>query len=95
MDVLSLRKLAREAGARGPAAPPPDETQRVRSAENQDRTYPLLPDEIRIGDREELIDAAFIKRCPKEVLRSLMQKYGSDQVNEALRTRSRQTSPLW
>jgi hypothetical protein len=95
MSVPELRKLARDAGARGAVAPPPDETQRVRSIENQDRTYPPLPDELRIGDHEELIDAAYIKRCSKEVLRALIKKYGPDQVNEALRTRSPQTSPLW
>jgi hypothetical protein len=95
LDVPTLRKMARESGARGQAPPPNDETQRIRAIENQDRTYPLLPDELRIGDRDELIDAAYIRRCSKEVLRSLMQKYGSDQINEALRTRSPQTSPLW
>ena len=95
MDIPSLRKLAREAGARGQAAPPPDETQRVRAIENHDRSYPLLPDELRIGDREELIDAAYIRRCPKEVLKSLIHKYGAPQIDEALRTRSPQTSPLW
>ncbi len=95
MDVPTLRKLAREAGARGQAAPPPDEIQRVRWIENQDRSYPPLPDEIRINDREELIDASYIKRCSKETLRALIKKYGPDQVNEALRTRSPQTSPLW
>src|SRR5947207_1960934 len=47
MDIPSLRKLAREAGARGAVASPPDETQRVRAIENQDRTYPPLPDELR------------------------------------------------
>jgi len=95
LDIPTLRKLARDAGARGPVAPPPDETQRVRAVENQDRSYPPLPDELRIGDREELIDSAYIRRCPKEVLRSLMQKYGSDQINEALRTRRSDASPLW
>jgi hypothetical protein len=97
MDIPSLRKLAREAGARGQAAPPPDETQRVRQAEEKfyGTGYPVLPDELRIGDRDELIDAAYIKRCSKETLRLLMKRYGADQVNEALRTRSPQTSPLW
>jgi hypothetical protein len=95
MDVPTLRKLARQAGARGPAPVAPDETQRVRAVENQDRTYPLLPDELRIGDREELIDSAYIRRCSKEVLRSLIHKYGAPQIDEALRTRSPQTSPLW
>jgi len=95
LDIPALRKMARETGARGQAPVALDETQRVRAVENQDRTYPPLPDELRIGDREELIDAAYIKRCPKEVLRALIKKYGPDQVNEALRTRSPQTSPLW
>jgi hypothetical protein len=95
MDISSLRKLAREAGARGPAVVLPDETQRVRAIENQDRTYPELPDELRIGDRDELIDAAFIKRCSKETLRLLIKRYGSDQINEALRTRISGVNPLW
>jgi len=95
-DLPTLRKLAREAGARGPVAPQLDETQRVGQAERADGiTYPPLPDEIRIGDSEELIDAAFIKRCSKEVLRSLIKRYGSDQVTEALRTRIRGVNPLW
>jgi hypothetical protein len=95
-DIPTLRKLAREAGARGAAAPQFDETQRVRAAERNDGiAYPRLPDEIRIGDREELIDAAFIKRCSKEVLRSLIKRYGSDQVTEALRTRISGVTPLW
>jgi len=94
LDIPTLRKMAKESGARGQAPPPPDETQRVRAAENQG-TFPELPDELRIGDRDELIDAAYIRRCPKEVLRSLIKRYGPDQVNEALRTRSPQTSPLW
>ncbi len=95
MDIPTLRKLAREAGARGQAPPPPDETQRVRAIENQDRAYPLLPDELRIEDREELIDAAYIRRCPKEVLKSLIKKYGAPQIDEALRTRTSGVNPLW
>ncbi len=95
MDIPTLRKLAREAGVAGAVAPLPDETQRMRAIENQDGTYPVLPDELRIGDREELIDAAYIRRCPKEVLRSLIKRYGAAQIDEALRTRSPQTSPLW
>jgi len=94
-DIPTLRKLVREAGARGQTPPPQDETQRVRAAENQDRTYPPLPDEIRIAGREELIDAAYIRRCPKEVLRALIQRFGAPQIDEALRPRSPQTSPLW
>ena len=95
MDIPTLRKLAKEAGARGQAPPPPDETQRVRAIENQDRSYPELPDELRIGDREELIDAAYIRRCPKEVLRSLIKKFGAPQIDEALRTRISGVNPLW
>jgi len=95
LDIPTLRKMAREAGARGQAAPPPDETQRMRAIENQDRAYPLLPDELRIEDREELIDAAYIRRCPKEVLKSLIKKYGAPQIDEALRTRTSGVNPLW
>jgi hypothetical protein len=97
MDIPSLRKLAREAGARGPATPQPDETQRIRAAERNDGVaYPPLPDEIRIGDgAEEVLDASFVRRCSKETLRFLIQRYGSDQINEALRTRRPEVSPLW
>ena len=88
MDIPALRKLAREAGARGPVAPQPDETQRIRAAERVDgTTYAPLPDEILIGDREEVLDAAFIRRCSKETLRLLLKRYGSEQINEALQTR--------
>lgn len=89
MDIPSLRKLAREAGARGPAAPEPDETQRVRAIEKQDGTvYPSLPDEFRDGNGpEEVLNAEFIKKCSKETLRLLIKRYGSDQINELLRNR--------
>ena len=88
-DIPTLRKLAREAGARGPVAPQLDETQKVRQAERVDGTvYPSLPDEFRNGNNpEEVLDAAFIRKCSKETLRLLLKRYGADQVNEALRTR--------
>jgi hypothetical protein len=88
-DIPTLRKLAREAGARGPAAPQPDETQRVRAAERADGVaYPPLPDEFRDGNNpEEVLNAAFIKKCSKETLQLLIKRYGSEQINEALRTR--------
>jgi hypothetical protein len=88
-DIPTLRKLAREAGARGTAAPQLDETQRVRAAERADCVaYPPLPDEFRDGNNsEEVLNAAFIKKCSKETLRLLIKRYGADQVNEALRTR--------
>jgi len=88
-DIPTLRKLTREAGARGPVAPQPDETQRIRAAERVDgTTYPPLPDEFRDGNNpEEVLDAAFIRKCSKETLRLLLKRYGADQVNEALRTR--------
>jgi hypothetical protein len=91
MDVLSLRKLVREEGARGPVQPPPDETQRVRQAEEKlfYGTYPPMPDEFRDGNGpEQVLNAEFIRKCSKETLRLLMKRYGSDQVNEALRTRT-------
>jgi hypothetical protein len=88
LDIPTLRKLAREAGARGPATSQPDETQRIRAAERVDGTYPSLPDEFRDGNNpEEVLDAAFIRKCSKETLRLLLKRYGADQVNEALRTR--------
>jgi hypothetical protein len=88
-DLPTLRKLAREAGARGPVAPQLDETQRVRAAERVDgTTYPPLPDEFRDGNNpEEVLDAAFIRKCSKETMRLLLKRYGADQVNQALRTR--------
>jgi hypothetical protein len=89
-DIPTLRKLAREAGAHGPAAPQLDETQRVRQAERADGVaYPPLPDEFRDGNNpEEVLDAAFIRKCSKETMRLLLKRYGADQVNEALRTRN-------
>jgi hypothetical protein len=97
-DIPTLRKLAREAGAQIAARPPAqaDETQRVRQAERaESNIYPPLPEEIRIGDREEVLDAAFIKRCSRETYRFLMGRYGSAQITEALRTRRSDASPLW
>jgi len=90
MDVLSLRKLVREQGARGAVAPPPDETQRVRQAEEKlfYGTYPPMPDEFRDGNGpEEVLNATFLKKCSKETLRLLLKRYGVEQVNEVLRTR--------
>jgi hypothetical protein len=97
LDVPTLRKLAREAGARGQAAPQLDETQRVRQAERQDRTaYPILPEEFRDGSGpEEVLDAKFIRKCSKETLKFLFKRFGSAQVEEALRTRRSDASPLW
>ena len=87
-DIPTLRKLAREAGARGPVAPQPDETQRIRAAERVDGTYPPLPDEFRDGNGpEQVLNAEFIRRCSKETMRLLLKRYGADQINEALRTR--------
>jgi len=97
-DIPTLRKMAREAGARGAVAPPPDETQRVRTAteEHYGTAYPELPDEIRDGNGpEETLDAKFIRKCSKETLKFLFKRYGSAQVEEALRTRRSDASPLW
>jgi hypothetical protein len=89
-DLPTLRRLAREAGARGQEAPELDETQRVRAAERAAGVaYPSLPDEFRDGNNpEEVLDAAFIRKCSKETMRLLLKRYGADQVNEALRTRN-------
>ena len=88
-DIPTLRKLAREAGARGPIAPSHlDETQRVRAAERVDGTvYPALPEEFLENGKEVVLDAAFIKRSSRETYRLLLNRYGSDQITEALRTR--------
>jgi hypothetical protein len=97
MDIPSLRKLAREAGASGPVPPQPDETQRVRQAERVDGVaYLPLPDEFRDGNGpEEALDAAFIRKCSRETYRLLLKRYGSAQIDEALRTRRPDASPLW
>jgi uncharacterized protein (DUF2252 family) len=89
MDIPTLRKLAREAGARGPAPVAPDETQRVRQAQRADGfAYPELPEEFREGNGPlEILDASFIKRCSRETYRLLMDRYGSTQITEALRSR--------
>jgi len=88
-DLPTLRKLAREAGARGPVAPQLDETQRVRAAERVNGfSYPPLPEEFRDGNSpEQVLDASFIKRCSRETYRLLFDRYGSAQITEALRTR--------
>jgi len=96
-DLPTLRRLVREAGARGPAAPQPDETQRIRQAERADGTiYLPLPDEFRDGNGpEEPLDAAFIRKCSRETFRILKNRYGMAQLEAALRTRRSDQSPLW
>jgi hypothetical protein len=89
-DLPTLRRLAREAGAKGPAPVAPDETQRVRQAEKADgeMKYPSLPDEFRDGDGpEEVLNAAFVKKCSKETLRRLIKQYGSNQIDDLLQNR--------
>jgi hypothetical protein len=97
MDIPTLRKLAREAGARGPAAPQPDEVQRIRAAERADGyAYPPLPDEFRDGEGpEEALDAKFLKKCSRETYKFLLNRYGSEQITEALRTRRPEVSSMW
>jgi hypothetical protein len=87
-DLPTLRKLTREAGARGPAPAPPDETQKARAEERNDGfAYPPLPDELLIEGRQELLDSRYLKRCPREVFKFLLKRYGSQQITEALNTR--------
>jgi hypothetical protein len=98
MDIQSLRKLVRDVGARGQVAPPLDEIQKVRQAEKAADTswaYPALPEEFKEGDREVLLDAAFLRNCSRETFRFLIKRYGSAQIDEALRTRRPDSSPLW
>jgi hypothetical protein len=99
LDIPTLRKMAREAGARIAAGPPPalDETQRVRAAGERVNgyKYPVLPDEFKVGDKYETLDAAFIKACSREIYRQLLDRYGPDQITEAVRTRRSDASPLW
>jgi hypothetical protein len=97
-DLPTLRRLAREAGAKGPTPVAPDETQRVRAAERAADTvaYLPLPDEFRDTSGTEVpLDAAFIRTCSKETLKCLFKRYGSAQVEEALQTRRPDRSPLW
>jgi len=96
-DLPTLRRLAREAGAKAQAPVAPDETQRVRAAERSDGTnYPPLPDEFRDGNGPELpLDAAFVRTCSRDTLRFLFKRYGSAQVEHALRTRRSDVSPIW
>jgi len=97
LDIPTLRKMAREAGARGQAPPPLDETQRIRQAERADGVaFPPLPEEFRDGNGPEvLLDATFIRTCSKETLKFLFKRFGPAQVEEALRTRRSDASPLW
>jgi hypothetical protein len=97
LDTLTLRKLAREAGARGIPVSPLDETQRIRQAERAEGiAYLPLPDEFRDGNGpEEALDAAFIRKCSPETYRLLLRRYGSLQIDEALRTRRPDASSMW
>lgn len=96
-DLPTLRRLTREAGTRiADSRPAMDETQRVRAASRDDGfAYPPLPEEIRVGDRDEVLDAAFIQRADAATLRLLIKRYGSEQVTEALKTRKSDASPVW
>jgi hypothetical protein len=96
-DLPTLRRLAREAGAKGQPPVAPDETQRIRQAERADGTiYLPLPDEFRDGNGpEEPLDAAFIRKCSRETFRILKNRYGMAQLEEALQTRRPDRSPLW
>lgn len=90
-DIPTLRKLARENGARGPEPSPAlDETQKIRQAEHAMNygEYPPLPDEFRDGNGEvQVLNADFVRRCSKETLRLLIRRFGSAQVDELLRNR--------
>jgi hypothetical protein len=89
MDILSLRKLARENGARGITAPPSDETQRIRQEQRADGFKFLpLPDEIRDANGNEVVlNADYVRRCSKETMRVLVKRYGFDQINDLLQNR--------
>jgi hypothetical protein len=102
-DLPTLRRLTREEGARiaarvlaGPLQAA-EETQRLRAAERvEGTTYLPLPEEFRDGNGPlAVLDASFIKRCSRETFRILKERYGMAQIDEALRTRRSDASPLW
>jgi hypothetical protein len=79
MSIPELRKLAREAGARGPAAPELDQVQKVRTA-SQPQFEPL-PSTILYKGGEELLDRDFLLRgCDKDFYKYLLNRYGSVQL---------------
>jgi hypothetical protein len=79
MDIQTLRRLAREAGARGPAAPELDQVQKVRAA-SQPQFEPL-PSTILYKGGEELLDRDFLLRgCDKDFYKYLLNRYGSVQL---------------
>jgi hypothetical protein len=82
MDIPSLRKLAREAGARGPAAPELDQIQKVRSAERSQQFQPLTEDS---RFKSEIIDYELVQQLSPLELKQLFQIYGSDQITARIK----------
>jgi hypothetical protein len=83
LDLPALRKLAREAGARGQAPMTPDETQRIRAAEKvqNNQFQPLLPDS---RFRGEMIDYELVQQLSPGDLKQLLRIYGSEAVNRRI-----------
>jgi hypothetical protein len=90
MDIPTLRKLAREAGARGPAAPQLDETQKVRAAERSLQFQPLLPDS---RFKNEIIDYELVQQLSPLELKRLFQIYGSDQITARIKEWNSKVQP--
>jgi hypothetical protein len=91
LDIFSLRKLAREAGARGTPALPLDETQQVRLASG--RQYEILPSTILYKGGEELVDNHFLLRvCDTDFYKYLLNRYGSTQLTARINNKNYFTS---
>jgi len=86
-DIPTLRKLAREAGARIAAEPPPaamDQVQMVRAAEKSqnNQLQPLLSDSRFKG---EIIDLELVRQLDGDSLKKLIRIYGADAITARIR----------
>jgi hypothetical protein len=86
-DLPTLRKLAREAGARIAAGPPPeamDQVQTVRAAEKSQNNQfqPLLSDSRFKG---EIIDLELVRQLDGDSLKQLIRIYGADAITARIR----------
>jgi hypothetical protein len=92
LDLPTLRKLAREAGARGPAASELDQVQTVRAAEksHNNQFRPLLPDSRFKG---EIIDSELVEQLSSGDLKQLLHIYGADAINVRIREWNSKVQP--
>jgi len=92
LDLPTLRKLAREAGARGPAASELDQVQTVRAAEKSrnNQFRPLLPDS---RFRREIIDSELVEQLSSGDLKQLLHIYGADAINVRIREWNSKVQP--